>query len=90
MPFILIVWIGTGIVRVLLGSSTSPVAYVFFGFFWLVSVSLLMAAIRQLVIPVRAAQKRNREKVASFQSSQASMTANMRETIEFASPPTRS
>jgi succinate-acetate transporter protein len=57
MPLILIIWVGAGIVRVLLGSSTSSIAYVFFGVFWLASVILLIAAIRQLVIPVRAEQR---------------------------------
>jgi succinate-acetate transporter protein len=57
MPFILLAWIGAGIVRVLLGSSTSPIAYFFFGIFWLVSAVLLIAAIRQLVIS-RAKEQR--------------------------------
>jgi O-antigen/teichoic acid export membrane protein len=50
MPFILLTWIGVGIVRVLFGSSTSPIAYFFFGIFWFVSAVLLISAIRQLVI----------------------------------------
>lgn len=57
MPFILLAWIGVGIVRVLLGSSTSPIAYFFFGIFWLVSAALLIATIRQLVIS-RAKEQR--------------------------------
>jgi succinate-acetate transporter protein len=50
IPRILIAWVGAGIVRALLGSSTSPIAYFFFGVFWLVSVILLIAAVRQLAI----------------------------------------
>jgi hypothetical protein len=50
IPPILTAWIGVGIVRVLLGSSTSPIAYFFFGIFWLISVMLLIAAIRQLIL----------------------------------------
>jgi succinate-acetate transporter protein len=48
LPRILVVWIGTGIVRILLGSSTSAVAYFFFGLFWLISAVLVLAAVRQL------------------------------------------
>jgi succinate-acetate transporter protein len=50
IPPLLLVWIGVGIIRVLLGSSTSPIAYFIFGLFWLVSAILLIAAVRQLVI----------------------------------------
>lgn len=54
---ILIVWIGAGIIRVLIGSSTSPIAYILFGLFWLVSLALLVAAIRQLLIARRSEQR---------------------------------
>jgi peptidoglycan/LPS O-acetylase OafA/YrhL len=54
MSPILIAWIGAGIVRVLLGSSTSAIAYFFFGIFWFISVILLVAAVRQLVIARKA------------------------------------
>lgn len=57
IPPILLMWIGAGIIRVLLGSSTSPIAYFFFGIFWLVSVVLLMAAIWQLFISKKAEQR---------------------------------
>lgn len=57
MPFILLAWIGAGIVRVLLGSSTSPIAYFFFGVFWLASAVLLIAAIRQLVVSRKKEQR---------------------------------
>lgn len=57
IPRILIVWIGAGIIRVLLGSSMSPIAYVFFGIFWLISVILLIAAVRQLFISKKAEQR---------------------------------
>jgi len=57
LPRILIAWIGAGIVRVLIGSSTSPVAYFFFGVFWLVSFALLAAAIRSLVVAERTEQR---------------------------------
>jgi succinate-acetate transporter protein len=56
IPVILIAWIGAGIVRVLLGSSTSPIAYFFFGIFWLISVMLLIAAIRQLILSKKMEQ----------------------------------
>lgn len=54
---ILVAWIGAGIVRVLLGSSTSPIAYFFFGIFWLISVILLIAAVRKLVISTKAEER---------------------------------
>ena len=54
IPLILCLWVGVGIVRVLMGSNTSAVAYFFFGVFWLLSVALLVAALRQLVISTRA------------------------------------
>lgn len=47
---ILIGWIALGAIRVLLGSDTSAIAYVFFGLFWLVSAILLIAALRQLAM----------------------------------------
>jgi chromate transport protein ChrA len=50
LPYILAAWVALGAVRVLLGASTSPVAYVSFGAFWLASAILVIAAIRQLVI----------------------------------------
>lgn len=39
-----------GAVRVLLGSSTSPLAYFFFAAFWLISAILLVAVVRQLIL----------------------------------------
>lgn len=54
---ILAVWIGAGIIRVLLGSSTSPIAYFFFGLFWLVSIALLIAAVRQILVQRKAEQR---------------------------------
>jgi succinate-acetate transporter protein len=54
IPLILCLWVGVGIVRVLMGSNTSAVAYFFFGAFWLLSVALLVASVRQLVISRRA------------------------------------
>ena len=50
LPLVLIAWVTAGVVRVLLGSSTSPIAYAFFGIFWLISLFLLAAAIRQFVV----------------------------------------
>ena len=46
---LLALWIGVGVVRVLLGASTSSIAFFFFGLFWLVSGVLLIAAVRQFV-----------------------------------------
>jgi succinate-acetate transporter protein len=57
IPLILIAWIGAGIIRILLGSSTSPVAYFFFGVFWLISATLLVAAVRQLAISKNVEQR---------------------------------
>jgi membrane protein implicated in regulation of membrane protease activity len=54
MRLILVAWIGVGVVRVLLGSSTSPIAYFFFGVFWLISALLLIAAVRQFVFSKKA------------------------------------
>jgi len=47
---VLIGWIALGAVRVLLGDSTSSAAYVFFGVFWVVSITLLLAALWQLIV----------------------------------------
>jgi predicted Co/Zn/Cd cation transporter (cation efflux family) len=57
IPRVLIAWIGAGIVRVLLGSSTSPIAYFFFGVFWLISAVLLIAAVRQLILSKKMDQR---------------------------------
>lgn len=46
IPTLLITWLAAGAVRILLGSSTSAVAYLFFGVFWFVSAVLLFAAVR--------------------------------------------
>jgi ABC-type phosphate transport system permease subunit len=56
ISYILIAWLGSGVVRVLLGSNTSPVAYFFFGTFWLISVILLIAAIRLLLVSKKKEQ----------------------------------
>lgn len=53
IPYTLVVWLASGLVRVLLGSSTLPIAYFFFSLFWLTSAILLIAAIRQFVISKR-------------------------------------
>lgn len=50
-PALLIAWLLAGAVRVLLGSSTTPIAYAFFGVFWLVSLVLLVEGIKGLVAP---------------------------------------
>jgi len=47
---IFILWFGAAIVRVILGSSTSPAAYVFFGLVWLLSAALIVMAIRVLLV----------------------------------------
>ena len=57
LSLVLIAWVAAGTIRVLLGSSTSPIAYAFFGIFWLVSLILLIAAIGQLI----ASDKRERK-----------------------------
>lgn len=49
LPLVLIAWVAAGVIRVLLGSSTSPIAYTFFGIFWLISLILLIAALGQLI-----------------------------------------
>ncbi len=53
----LLAWVAVGVIRVLLGSSESPVAYIFFGVFWIISVILLVAAIRQLIVSKKLEQK---------------------------------
>lgn len=57
ISLILILWVGVGVARVLLGSSTTPIAYFFFGLFWLISAILAMTAIRQLVISKKPEQR---------------------------------
>jgi succinate-acetate transporter protein len=57
IPRILLAWMSAGVIRVLLGSSTSPIAYFFFGLFWLISIILLIAAITQLVMPEKKEQR---------------------------------
>lgn len=47
--YILASWSAVLAVRVLLGSTTSAIAYLLLGLFWLVSIILLVAAIRQLL-----------------------------------------
>ena len=49
IPLTLVAWIMIGAIRVAFGSSTSPLAYLFFGLFWLVSLMLLALALRQFV-----------------------------------------
>lgn len=49
LQYLLVVWFVAAVVRVILGSSTSLIAYVFFGFLWLISAMLLIVAIRLLV-----------------------------------------
>ena len=61
IPFGLTAWIGAGIVRVLLASSTSAIAYFFFGLFWLISFVLVIAAVRQL-----AASKSSEEMIEAI------------------------
>ena len=53
----LIGWVAAGAIRVVLGSSTAPVAYVFFGVFWVLSLILLVVAVRQLVVSEKSEQK---------------------------------
>jgi hypothetical protein len=43
-------WFGAAIVKVILGSSTSPAAYVCFGLVWLLSAALIVVAIRVLLV----------------------------------------
>jgi hypothetical protein len=57
LPLLLIAWVAAGVIRVLLGSSTSPVAYVIFAVFWVISLILLVAASRQLFVSERPEQK---------------------------------
>jgi succinate-acetate transporter protein len=49
VPYSLVTWLVLAAFRVALGPSTSFVAYLFFGVFWLISAVLLAAAIRQLI-----------------------------------------
>lgn len=46
LRYIFVLWFGAAIVRVILGSSTSPIAYVFFGLVWLLSAVLIVVGIR--------------------------------------------
>lgn len=55
--YVLFAWVACGVVRVLLGSSTSPVAYVFFGLFWLASTTLVVAAFFLFVSATRAEER---------------------------------
>jgi len=48
--FIFILWFAAAIVRMILGSSTSPAAYVVFGLVWLLSAALIVVAIRVLLV----------------------------------------
>lgn len=50
LQYLLVVWFAAAVVRVILGSSTSLIAYIFFGFLWLISAVLLIMAIRLFVI----------------------------------------
>jgi tellurite resistance protein TehA-like permease len=45
-----VVWFGAAVVRVILGSSTSPGAYFFLGLSWLLSAVLLVVAIRVIMV----------------------------------------
>jgi len=57
IPLILFAWVVVGVIRVLLGSSTAPISYVFFGVFWLVSLILLVAAVLQLLTTKKSEEK---------------------------------
>ncbi|HWM55849.1 MAG TPA: hypothetical protein VNO20_10725 [Solirubrobacterales bacterium] len=57
LAFLGVAWLVTAAVRVILGSSTSLIAYALFGFLWLISGVLLIAAIRLLVIAKTREQK---------------------------------
>lgn len=46
LRYIFVLWFGAAAVRVILGSSTSPAAYVFFGLVWILSAILIVGAIR--------------------------------------------
>ena len=50
LRYIFALWSGAAIVRVILGSSTSPAAYVSFGLVWLLSAALIVVAIRVLLV----------------------------------------
>lgn len=47
---IFVLWFGAAIARAILGSSTSPAAYVCFGLVWLLSAALIVVAIRVLLV----------------------------------------
>lgn len=53
----LIGWVVAGALRVVSGSSTAPIAYAFFGAFWVLSLILLVVAVRQLVVSEKSEQK---------------------------------
>lgn len=50
LRYLFALWFGAAVVRVILGSSTSPAAYVFFGLVWLLSAALIVVAIRVLLV----------------------------------------
>lgn len=50
LRYIFLFWFGAAIVRVILGSSTSPAAYVCFGLVWLLSAAVIFVAIRVLFV----------------------------------------
>jgi hypothetical protein len=50
LRYIFVLWFGAAIVRVILGSSTSPAAYVCFALVWLLSAVLIVVAIRVLLV----------------------------------------
>lgn len=50
LRYIFLLWFGAAILRVILGSSTSPAAYVCFGLVWLLSAALIIVAIRVLLV----------------------------------------
>jgi hypothetical protein len=47
---IFVIWLGAAIARVILGSSTSPAAYVCFALVWLLSAALIVVAIKVLLV----------------------------------------
>jgi hypothetical protein len=50
LRYIFVLWFGAAVARVILGSNTSPIAYVCFGLVWLLSAVLMVAAIRLLLV----------------------------------------
>ncbi len=50
-------WITVAVVRILLGSSTSPAAYLLYGLLLLIAAVLLVVAIRQLITSGRSERK---------------------------------